>query len=138
MLMHVVALQDHGKPTSLMPGQPFASMHLHGGLMVHASHATMHVGIASRQVAMHQGEREPVNLAKSMIMHVIDALWNCRWSMCSQSCSLGAIACMHACTCIVASCQRSSDHEFSCSLHVHGRSQENHRVREQEGQRVRK
>ena len=28
MLMHVVALQDHGKTTSLMPRPPFASMHL--------------------------------------------------------------------------------------------------------------
>ena len=60
MLMHSVALQDHGEPTSLMPGQPFASMHfasMHlGGLMVHASHAIMHLGIACRQVAMHQGE----------------------------------------------------------------------------------
>ena len=28
MLMHAVALQDHGGPTSWMPSQPFPSMHL--------------------------------------------------------------------------------------------------------------
>ena len=50
MLMHVAPLQDHGKQTCVIPGQPFASM-------VHASHAIMHLGIASCQVAVHQGER---------------------------------------------------------------------------------
>ena len=77
MLMHVVALQDHGK-TNFFDARPALCNHASGDLMVHASHAIMHLGVASYQVAMHQGERELVNLAKSMIMHVIDALWNCR------------------------------------------------------------